>query len=742
MSSKSGPADHRWEGIIAQDHARLHSGHVYNQVNNIHNYAPGQSDSEATRHQTEGEWTRALLNWLMFAEIDDRREQVREAHQETFKWILEDGHESGFAKWLAVDDGIYWIQGKPGSGKSTLMKFIMRNQRTQDLLRLWTGETPLTSASFWFWAAGSTMQRTLSGLYRSLLYQVLKIDKHLCRVAFPNWQQKFAKVEPTMAMMTSALHAILRTDTISTNFFFAIDGLDEYDQDSIGKMDLTQIFLGLARSKRVKFLVSSRPEAVFQSSLRHCPTVRLESMTALDILSFVKTRLWSNPSLRDISDSEKRGISDIEEFIIENAHGVFLWVALVLNIALDGINNFEDPLAIRDRVKLLPDEINHLFEHILFRRIPQHCRQEAFRYLLAALHWVLIEDELNGDEHPATYLFATIVIIAQQVSSYDVACKLASSALPESDAARLDFSSRLAVRCHSLLECVSRGHSHSVVVTFLHRTLFDYLSQDKAARRLLESGVGGTYDVNTALMAGIVSWANESNGIGIRYESWVRRQPSVDLMFFRLSALAEHATGDSQYKLIAAFNETRTLQQRSAYQPIAKDVNLGRPGSLGYAVYMGCTLYPKKALQNGDGVREFNDFEEFSQQGRHQSISREEVASKLLFFTMIPWFPRIDGFLLHKVNLDAAAMLMAFGADPLYEYGGWTPWRLVLRRIAYLSAMQNADGIGDILIPLQFLKLFAQHASSLPKCAVVGYGGKDTRSCNIATASDRGPGNR
>jgi hypothetical protein len=79
----------------------------------------------------------------MFAEIDDRREQVQQAHQETFKWIFEDGHESGFAEWLSSGNGIFWINGKPASGKSTLMKFVTQEKRLKELLDVWTGSSPL-----------------------------------------------------------------------------------------------------------------------------------------------------------------------------------------------------------------------------------------------------------------------------------------------------------------------------------------------------------------------------------------------------------------------------------------------------------------------------------------------------------------------------------------------------------------------------------------------------------------------
>ena len=48
---------------------------------------------------------------------------VIDSHRATFDWIFsEDG--PGFAQWLKDGKGVYWIYGKAGSGKSTLMKFI------------------------------------------------------------------------------------------------------------------------------------------------------------------------------------------------------------------------------------------------------------------------------------------------------------------------------------------------------------------------------------------------------------------------------------------------------------------------------------------------------------------------------------------------------------------------------------------------------------------------------------------
>jgi ABC-type polysaccharide/polyol phosphate transport system ATPase subunit len=55
-----------------------------------------------------------------------RAQTIKPAHVKTFQWIFKnsdatDGSSSAFLHWLEEEGGIFWITGKPGSGKSTLM---------------------------------------------------------------------------------------------------------------------------------------------------------------------------------------------------------------------------------------------------------------------------------------------------------------------------------------------------------------------------------------------------------------------------------------------------------------------------------------------------------------------------------------------------------------------------------------------------------------------------------------------
>ena len=70
-----------------------------------------------------------FLESLKFNQIEARQMTIEKAHAKTCEWFLK-SHE--YFHWL--DDSklgehhsLLWIKGKPGTGKSTLMKFVLSN---------------------------------------------------------------------------------------------------------------------------------------------------------------------------------------------------------------------------------------------------------------------------------------------------------------------------------------------------------------------------------------------------------------------------------------------------------------------------------------------------------------------------------------------------------------------------------------------------------------------------------------
>lgn len=137
-----------------------------------------------------------LMEAIKFSSMTDREESVTVAHSKTFDWIFSSDKptavqgwrpKSSLSGWLQngeQHEGIYWISGKAGSGKSTLMQFIMHHAKTVSLLRSWARNKRLITAGFYFWISGTLEQRSQTGLIRHLLTQLLDQQRHLIPMVF------------------------------------------------------------------------------------------------------------------------------------------------------------------------------------------------------------------------------------------------------------------------------------------------------------------------------------------------------------------------------------------------------------------------------------------------------------------------------------------------------------------------------------------------------------------------------
>jgi hypothetical protein len=155
---------------------------------------PQTSDPTRTEKQLEDIWknesetrTRveeAILTSFCFPSLTNRKEEIADTHPETFQWIFSESPSQGdeppwsnFAYWLQHGNGIFWINGKAASGKSTLMRYICEDQRTLAFLAHWASPEEPTVADFYFWNSGTLEQRSQAGLLRTILFHLLKSNQ-------------------------------------------------------------------------------------------------------------------------------------------------------------------------------------------------------------------------------------------------------------------------------------------------------------------------------------------------------------------------------------------------------------------------------------------------------------------------------------------------------------------------------------------------------------------------------------
>jgi len=170
-----------------------------------------------------------------------------------------------FIEWLESGRGIFWVTGKAGSGKSTLMKFLGRHPATKEALGFWAGDKTIVVASFYFWYAGTELQKSQEGLLRSLLHEVLSQCPALIPLVLSKrWKEcsssRSSSGYLTRAELLGAFEELVKQTLFSTKFCFFVDGLDEYCGDH---QEIINLLQGFTQSEHIKICMSSRPWNIF-----------------------------------------------------------------------------------------------------------------------------------------------------------------------------------------------------------------------------------------------------------------------------------------------------------------------------------------------------------------------------------------------------------------------------------------------------------------------------------------------
>ncbi|UNI18031.1 hypothetical protein JDV02_004328 [Purpureocillium takamizusanense] len=326
-----------------------------------------------------------ILDGLAYKSMHDREEEVVQAHQKTFEWVFTNGAndsnglDSGLSTWFAQDilGPIYWITGKPGSGKSTFMRFLFHHERTAKSLQHWAAGSDVQTAGFFFWTSGSREQRSQTGLLRSLLHQLLSDNVHLIPSTFPVlWdplrsmstkERILLTLDWSVKELMEAFHLLLDAALPTKKICLFIDGLDEFDGDH---QTIINFFRDLGRDKHagsIKMCLSSRPWSVFETAFGHSvPHLRLQDLTYDDMHRYTRDRLRESVAIQTIFGSDGNCEQIFVKEAVDRADGVFLWVRLAANEMVRRFTSAHSSSDLYDMLRQLPSELDDLFAKFLF----------------------------------------------------------------------------------------------------------------------------------------------------------------------------------------------------------------------------------------------------------------------------------------------------------------------------------------------------------------------------------------
>ncbi|KAF5528655.1 Ankyrin-1 [Colletotrichum aenigma] len=311
-------------------------------------------DAEAENNKITA-YRRLIMESIYVEETASRISAIKTAYTTTCDWLL--SHPS-YQHWLnpaqtTQHRGLFWISGKPGAGKSTIMKFAL-SHATRSLKKT------ATIIHFFFNARGGSLERSTDGLYRSLLHQLLERFPDLERVldGLQNKQHQVNACPPSHILRDLLKEAVL--GLASRHLICFVDALDECDEDEVGDMVIFFQDLGAEAHKREIQL-----NVCFSS--RHYPRIDVRYGVRLvlehqhghhtDLQKYIKKYLWK--------DAEAY-VRDIRRTIFKKSGGIFMWVVLVVSILNKEFRRGRW-FAVEDRLRETPAELSEIFKDLLKR---------------------------------------------------------------------------------------------------------------------------------------------------------------------------------------------------------------------------------------------------------------------------------------------------------------------------------------------------------------------------------------
>lgn len=305
----------------------------------------------------------ACLQSLSFAEIYARENIIEPALQHTGSWLLESKDFDAWSQRNRLDEhrGFFWIQGNPGSGKSTLMKLAYSHMQA-------CSQDPSTViAAFFFNARGSEIEKSPTGLFRTLLHGLCQHISALRDKVVRAYVEKrrFSKFE--VQWQLSELKKLLTTVVTSKilgrrKLILIVDALDECDLGAI--QSVVQTFEDLASaalSENTNFNICLSSRYWPQIRVPKCFMARVELENRSDIVMYIQKRLES----AHINEQDLALFNTLKKEILNKAQGTFLWVVLVVQELLHANIAGATLGELREIVGRIPPDLSQFYEHQL-----------------------------------------------------------------------------------------------------------------------------------------------------------------------------------------------------------------------------------------------------------------------------------------------------------------------------------------------------------------------------------------
>ncbi|KAH7231218.1 uncharacterized protein BKA55DRAFT_525091, partial [Fusarium redolens] len=341
------------------------------------------------------EYDKERLECLSSLNFDNTRlSKISKEHKGSCDWLWE---RPEYLDWSTSPRScLLLIEGKPGSGKSTLTKYFSNNLEK----RRPAAESAIVARFFYSYREGE-LQRSHCSMLRSVLYDVLRRDQTFF---YHRFQTEY-RAQPRRGLLVEwdydSLKAILKSlqdQSPAKPLYLIIDAVDESeDRDRRDVLNILFELCSETKCRTMKAFVASRP--VGEIELRRSRvqnSIKLQDVTKSAISSFACS------FLKDLQFT--RLFDQATEYIVENAQGVFLWVDLVGRALLDRAERGSSEDDIFGFLRSLPKDLKDFYRHMFKKMILEMRREEKdirdgikmFRFVLYARRSLTVSELLHA----------------------------------------------------------------------------------------------------------------------------------------------------------------------------------------------------------------------------------------------------------------------------------------------------------------------------------------------------------
>jgi hypothetical protein len=296
-----------------------------------------------------------------------RFENISLPHEYTFEWLWK---TQEYTTWKSVEhSSLLFIEGKPGSGKSTLVKYFKNQFRDHFGTRPHNLDRALI-AGFFYSNRDGELERSHYNMLRSLLYEILAADESF----FIHFEAVFRRGDGcNISWRYEDLKDVLlacRKHPLRMKLFLIVDAIDESDEND--RRDIAVLFQKLSDTTNtecvVKVILASRPiNDLNHDFVDSCNHILLQDKNKEDIEKFTDAFLADQVFCR--AEGLKR---HAKEYIVQCADGVFLWVSLIRESLVRYVNQGRSVNQLILFLKALPRGLDSYYVRMLEALAKQH----------------------------------------------------------------------------------------------------------------------------------------------------------------------------------------------------------------------------------------------------------------------------------------------------------------------------------------------------------------------------------